>query len=157
MLTVILMLNVFFLILTIIFAIKVRSDFENFKKGGERKEDDEIKLRLLGIEERISSLEEELKNSEQKRIELKINHKNNQSSPNIPAKVAKSENEQNEKNEQNENVEAERKTCMPKLTQSMIISLFREGKKEEEIANLLGLSFEEVKLILTVLQKGNRK
>ncbi len=146
MLTLVLIINIAFLMLTIIFSIKLRSDFENLKNKNDKKgADDELKIRLLGLEERINSLEEELKKLETKNIDQKqaksieLNQKNDIiNTPRVSEK----------------NGELDKKANIPKLTQSLIINLFNQGKKEEEIANLLGLSFEEVKLILMVSQKG---
>lgn len=141
MLTTVLILNIIFLILTIIFSIKVRSELESLKKYDRKKEDDELKMRLIGLEERINSFEEELKKIEAKNIERKQTELISQKNDNISRTSEK-------------NGDLEKKTNILKPAQSLIIDLFNQGKKEEEIANLLGLSFEEVKLILMVSQKG---
>lgn len=137
MLTFILILNILFLILSVIFFIKTRGDIEEVKKSKNIAELDEISMRVLALEERVSSLEKELREkelSELRKPEIKSETKQNtkesirtppDSSPSHRSKPAKT-------------------------TENLIIDLINQGKKEEEIANITGKSVEEIKLMLKI-------
>ncbi|MCS7213651.1 MAG: hypothetical protein NZ927_05475 [Candidatus Calescibacterium sp.] len=163
MLTFILVLNIVFLIITIVFAIKTRADIENAKSQKNKIPDeiDEMKIKLMGLEERINLLEQEVKYLSSKLVEKKFQSETSNGNAKYTSQKVSfnyrldQQEEREDTNYTQTKYEQNKKTDVESI-QNMIINLFNQGKKEDEIANLLGLSFEEVKLTLMVLEKGRK-
>jgi chromosome segregation ATPase len=168
--------NLIFLILMIIFAIKMRADFQELKKqilekdknkegkDAEKISDlkekiEQIEMKTISHEERITSLEFDTKEIRERIGQLSQISSENKEKINLLEKVlASSKTKQNE-NEKEKYVEKhiekkEKDTEADNIKKlDMVLKYAQEGKTEEEIAKFTGLSYEEVKLILKMKNK----
>jgi small-conductance mechanosensitive channel len=169
--------NLIFLILMIIFAIKMRADFQELKKQILEKDNKEgkdagkisdlkekieqIEIKTISHEERITSLEFDTKEIRERIGQLSQISSENKEKINLLEKVlASSKIKQNENEKEKyvgkEHMEKKEKDAeadnLKKL--DMVLKYAHEGKTEEEIAKFTGLSYEEVKLILKIKNKG---
>ncbi len=165
--------NIIFLILIIAFAIKMRLDFEELKKnqGKQERNSDlerkfaELEGRLITLEDKILSLEYDTKELREKIAELKTvitDIKEKASS------FIKSKSEREVKPEVVQDFSSHLKVDKFGGNQNMknyqatsdidglVLKYAEEGKTEEEIANILGLSYEEIKIILR-MNTGRKK
>lgn len=192
MLSLILILDILFLIITVLFFIKMRmdldtmklksKDFNKDKKYGEELE--ELKARLLGLEERIGSVEQDI--SDLSKLVSHMAYREDRNKDLSAKDVDERRSSKNINNYElcNHNPSAFTKT--PKISgfhagmgsedsqvsssqsasnedrvsrvglHDVIMTLFRQGKKEDEIAGILGISLEEVKLTLRVSERARR-
>jgi small-conductance mechanosensitive channel len=171
--------NLIFLILMIIFAIKMRADFQELKKQILEKDKnkegkdagkisdlkekiEQIEMKTISHEERITSLEFDTKEIRERIGQLSQISSENKEKINLMEKVlASSKIKQNEnENEKEKYVEKEHMGKKEKDAEAdnlkkldMVLKYAQEGKTEEEIAKFTGLSYEEVKLILKIKNK----
>ncbi len=172
--------NLIFLILMIIFGIKLRADFQTLKKqmSSDTKENNDIKDlitkirelteklaiidgKILSCEEKIVAVEFENKELRERLGEIigtvkekleQMNHISKEMKEireklivlEASLSIPKMEKEYNVKDE----IEEEESDSSKKA--KLVIKYAQEGKTEEEIAKLTGLSYEEVKLMLKI-------
>jgi len=172
--------NLIFLILMIIFGIKLRADFQTLKKqmSSDTKENNDIKDlitkikelteklaiidgKILSCEEKIVAVEFENKELRERLGEIigtvkekleQMNHISKEMKEireklivlEASLSIPKMEKEYNVKDE----IEEEESDSSKKA--KLVIKYAQEGKTEEEIAKLTGLSYEEVKHMLKI-------
>jgi chromosome segregation ATPase len=169
--------NLIFLILMIIFAIKMRADFQELKKQILEKDKnkegkdvgkisdlkekiEQIEMKTISHEERITSLEFDTKEIRERIGQLTQISSENKEKINLLEKVLASSKIKQNENEKEKYVEKEHTEKKEKDAEAdnikkldMVLKYAQEGKTEEEIAKFTGLSYEEVKLILKMKNK----
>lgn len=140
--------NLIFLIMIILFAIKIRLDFENLKKKIYEQSDicKEMKIKSISDEERISAIEGDIKRLEEKistiRYEvgkIKLHYSGHQ--------ILKT-------TEYQRSEEAQKIRPVDEGDMKIRIrKLLEEGKTPDEVQRALGVSYEEVKLVLNLINR----
>ena len=181
--------NLVFLILMIIFDLKMRSDFEELKKKVEKQEENEgwkntsnqsaelskakeeineIKFRVVALEDKVVSLEYDTKEIREKIGVLSEKIESRKTEKKIHDTKEEKTDKKTEENGKHIIQTVVRPESIPKMSgnekitgisnirenlKDVVIFYAQKGMKEEEIAKKLGITYEEVKLILFMMKK----
>ncbi len=144
--------NLFFLVMIILFAVKIRLDFENLKKKFSEQSDvcKEMKIKSISDEERISSIESDIKSLDgrisaihQEVEKIKLYYFNQRSL----------KTDDYHKSSASQIMRATYSTIDGEDMKSKIRKLLQEGKTPDEVQKTLGVSYEEIKLVLNLMNK----